>query len=407
MNNELRQLWSRRLDHALVITGALAPVGLVIGNIGFEFIVALVIVVWLIRLALRPANSFGFLSRHRLVVPWVAWFLTIVASVGVNGPGSKGFIHDIAFMRYLFFTMALLDTSRRVAVSRYLVYGLMAGIIWAAANTLCAHVCGWDLIGKPVVRYVAKLKEAARIAAMAAYAAPLFLAWGFMDQGLGRKKQLAVIGIGLTAFILLLMIQIRTDLLASAAGIFVISACFVFKRISFMAAAFSAIILAGVIVLFFLSGDMLDLTSFYDRIYYWKVSWALWLDHPVFGVGVSSFQDAYKLKAASGTVSAYIAPDGHVFKEAAAYSAHSLILMLLASTGILGFGAFVWLFVNACQCILSDQSGFRIGLLTWPVVLAVLGITGCNIYHSWYQALFAFFIVLIGANIENGNRNEA
>jgi O-antigen ligase len=404
MNNELRQLWSRRLDRTCAIAGSLTPVGLVIGNIGFEFIVALVIVVWLIRRVVVCDNSFRFLRRHSLVIPWAAWFIAIIISVGVNGPGSKGFTHDIAFIRYLFFGMALLDTARRVAVSRYLVYGLAAGVIWAAMNTLCAHVSGCDLIGKPLVRYTAKLKEAARIAGMMAYAAPFFLAWGLMDKELRPQKKIAAIAIGLTAFALLLVIHIRTDLLAAAAGIFVISAYFAFKRASLMTAALSTIILVSVTALFFLSGNMLDLTSFYDRIYYWKVSWALWLDHPVFGVGVSSFQDAYKHKAASGTISAYIAPTGQVFKEAAAYSAHSLILMLLACTGISGFAAFVWLFVKAFQRILSDLSGFRIGLLTWPAVLSVLGITGCNIYHSWYQALFAFFIVLIGSNI--GNQNE-
>ncbi len=406
MNNELRQLWSRRLDRTCGIAGALTPVGLVVGNIGFELIVALVIVVWLIRMAVTRDNSFRFLGRHPLVIPWLAWFIAIVVSVGVNGPGSKGLAHDIAFMRYALFGIALLDTARRVEVSRYLVYGLAVGVIWAAINMLCAYICGFDLIGKPLVRYTAKLKEAARIAAMTAYAAPFFLAWGLMDKGLGLQKKIVVIAIGLTAFILMLLIEIRTDLLASSAGILLISAYFVFKRVSLMTAALSAIILVGVISLFFLSGDMLNLTSFYDRIYYWKVSWALWLDHPVLGVGVSSFQDAYKYKAASGTVSAYIAPDGQVFKEAAAYSAHSLILMLLASTGILGFGTFVWLFVKAFQSILSDLSGYRIGLLTWPVVLLVLGITGCNIYHSWYQALFAFFIVLIGGNIRNHNEPQ-
>ncbi len=404
MNNELRQLWSRRLDRTCAIAGALTPVGLVIGNIGFELIVALVIVVWLIRLIVMRDNGFRFLRRHPLVIPWSAWFIAIIVSLGVNGPGSKGFAHDIAFMRYLLFGMALLDTARRVTVSRYLVYGLAAGVVWAAINMLSAYVFGCDLIGKPLVRYTVKLKEAARIAAMTAYAAPFFLAWGLMDKGLRLKKKISVIAIGLIAFILLLLIHIRTDLLASAAGIFVISAYFVFRRVSLITGVLSAIILVSVITFFFLSGDMLDLTSFYDRIYYWKVSWALWLDHPVFGVSVSSFQDAYKQMAASGTVSAYVAPDGQVFKEAAAYSAHSLILMLLASTGISGFGAFVWLFVKVLQCILNDFSGYRIGLLTFPVVLLVLGITGCNIYHSWYQALFAFLIVLIGSNI--GNQNE-
>ena len=69
MNNEVRQLWSRRLDRTCAITGALTPAGLVIGNIGFEFIVAMVIVVWFIRLAVTCDNSFRFLGRHSLLLP--------------------------------------------------------------------------------------------------------------------------------------------------------------------------------------------------------------------------------------------------------------------------------------------------------------------------------------------------
>ena len=41
--------------------------------------------------------------------------------------------------------------------------------------------------------------------------------------------------------------------------------------------------------------------------------------------------------------------------------------------------------------------GYRIGLVAWPAVFLIIGITGFNIYHSWYQALLAFFLVLIGS----------
>jgi hypothetical protein len=30
------------------------------------------------------------------------------------------------------------------------------------------------------------------------------------------------------------------------------------------------------------------------------------------------------------------------------------------------------------------------------MVIFLIGLTGNNIYHSWYQALLAFFIALIG-----------
>jgi len=37
---------------------------------------------------------------------------------------------------------------------------------------------------------------------------------------------------------------------------------------------------------------------------------------------------------------------------------------------------------------------WKSGLATWPVVFLVNGLAGSNIYSSWYQALFAFFVVL-------------
>ncbi len=403
MNNELRQLWSRRLDFACVFLGAMTPVGLVIGNIAFELVVALTVVVWFIRMAVARMSVWPFLVSHSLIVPWAVWMVVIIGSVVVNGAGNKGFGHDIAFLRYLLFGMALLETGRRLSASRFLIYGLAAGVVWAALNMVCVHLLGFDLIGKPLARYTEKLKEAARIAGMAAYGAPLFLAWGLLGKELDRRQKIAISAIGITAFVLLLLIHIRTDILASAAGMFVIIAYFVFKRASLLTGSIGAVVLMAVIVLFFLSGDRLDLTSFYDRIYYWKVSWALWLENPFWGVGVSSYQDAYQRMATSGQVSAYVAPTGQVFKQTAAYSAHSLVLMLLASTGLFGLFAFGWLFVQAFRLILSDLSAHRIGLLTWPVVVLVLGITGCNIYHSWYQALLAFFIVLIGSPIHNEN----
>ncbi len=403
MNNELRQLWSRRLDCACVFMGALTPVGLVIGNIAFELVVALTILAWFIRMAVARENVWLFLTGHPLIVPWAVWLGVIIGSLVVNGAGNKGFGHDIAFLRYLLFGMALLETGRRTSAPRFLIYGLAAGVVWAALNMACAHVLGFDLIGKPLARYTEKLKEAARIAGMSAYAAPLFLAWGVLGKNLVRQKRAAISVIGITAFVLLLAIHIRTDILASAAGMFIIIAYVVFKRASLITGSLGAVVLVTIIVLFFLSGDRLDLTSFYDRIYYWKVSWALWLENPFWGVGVSSYQDAYHGMATSGQVSEYVAPTGQVFKQTAAYSAHSLILMLLASTGLFGLIAFGWLFIQASRLILSDLSGHRIGLLTWPVVVLVLGITGCNIYHSWYQALLAFFIVLIGSPLHTEN----
>ena len=64
--------------------------------------------------------------------------------------------------------------------------------------------------------------------------------------------------------------------------------------------------------------------------------------------------------------------------------------------GLLGLAAFFWLFINAVVLIFRDITGPRIGLVIWPATFLTAGLTGFNIYHSWYQALLSFFIVLIG-----------
>jgi len=398
MQAEPRHRWAIRLDKFCAVTGSLVPIGMVVGNVGFESVIGIVGLGWLIRCILIKENPFRQLLKHPLVIPWMLWFACIVVSLVFNGPGSKGWAHDIVFIRYVLFGLALLDISQRLPVPKYLLYGLAAGVIWAALNTVSAYVLGHDFLGKPLIRYTGKLKEASRIAGMSAYAAAFFLAWGILDNKLSTKIKLLIIGISLIACIQLLQTQVRTAAIAFAAGIFFCVALFSRKRVPlwFVVAFLSGIILA--LGLFFHFGRQWNLSSFYDRIYYWKVAWYLWIDHPLFGVGISSFQDAYKEMALSGKVAEFIAPDGSVFQLSEVTHAHNLLLMLAASTGLLGVISFFWLLVNSVRIIFKKPYGFCIGLTTWPVVLLVIGLTGFNIYHSWYQALLAFWLVLIGAN---------
>jgi O-antigen ligase len=385
-----------RLDKGLALIGALLPVSLVVGNLAFEAVVALAGLGWIVRWRLSEIKLIKPLRHHPLVIPWIAWYLAIIVSLLINGAGNKGWLHDFVFIRYFIFGLALIEISQRVDVARYLVYGLIAGVIWAAINTLWAYGVGVDLLGKPLARYTGKLKEAARIGAMTAYAAPFFLAWGLLDRRLSQKLAICAVGLGGLAFAQVLHAHIRTDILASAAGIGFVTLVYLGRQKSWRLAL---LILGGValcLAVFFLSGRHLDLSTLYDRFYYWKVAWAMWLTHPVFGVGVSAFQDTYQVIASSGAVAKFVAPNGDIFQLNAVYSAHNLVLMLLSSTGLVGLAAFVWLFVNAIRMIIADLRGYRAGLAAWPLVLFIIGLTGCNIYDSWYQALFAFFMAMIG-----------
>jgi O-antigen ligase len=371
-----------------------------LGIVVFEGLVGLVGVAWIIRCMVARSTPFPDLVKHPLVVPWVVWYACIVISMCVHGSDPQGYAHDIVLFRYPLFVVALLDISRRLPVARYLMYGLAAGVLLAALNTLCAHLFGHDLVGKPLIRYIKKKKEAARIAGMVAYVFPLFLAWGLVDKTLSAKHRNGVLGIAAMAFALVLVLRSRTPIIAGVAGC-VFALFFIFKkRFSYLMIVIATGILIGIVGIMFYFREMYALQNFYDRIYIWKVSWLVWLEHPILGVGVSSFKSAFTdMVNTSGGSIAYLAPDGKAFARQMAYHAHNLVLMLLVTTGVMGLAAFSWLFVNCIRIISKNRYEWRLCLLSWPIILLTLGLTGYNIYDAWYATLFAYFNVIIGSAV--------
>ena len=393
MSEKSHHILAFRLDKFCAVLGGLVPVGIAIGNIVFESIIGIVGLCWIIRSIVTKENPLGRIIKHPLVIPWMAWFASIMISLLVNGHGTKGWTHDFVFIRYLLFVMALLDVSQRLPVFKYLLYGLFGSVIWIAVNTISVYVFGCDIFGKPLIRYTGKLKEASRISGLTAYASAFFIGWGIFDKSLSCKKKSIIIGVGLIALILVFQTHIRTSILASLTGILFCVAWFFRKRISpAMALKVTLLFIFAVAVLFQVKG-MWNLSSVYARIYIWKVTWVMWLDSPLFGVGVSSFQDVYKEMVASGAIAAFVAPGSRVYILNEAMHAHNLVLMLISCTGALGLISFFWLLVNAVRIAMKDIDGFRLAWISCIAVLLVAGITGFNIYHSWYQALLAFLMV--------------
>jgi O-antigen ligase len=392
--------WPRRFDRTSVWVAALLPVGIVIGNAGFEAVVGLTIALWLARAAIAKTSPIsGHLLRHPLLLPWLVWWGCVVVSLSINGPGNKGWAHDVVLIRFMLYLAAVLDLSGRRDIARPMCIGLMAAVAWAGLNTAIAYAWGHDLLGKPLVRYTGKLKEAARIAGLSMYAAPFLLAWGIWDRGETAKMRAWAVGLGMVATVQLLQLRVRTAMLAAVAGMFFFTIYFIKKRVSFKWAALVLVGGAAGLGLFFHLARLWDLSSIYDRIFYWKVAWVMWLDHPVFGASVSNFQDMYREMALSGRIEQFVAPDGRVFQLAEVYHAHNIVLMLLASTGMAGLLAFGWLFINFIRLIGADFNHWRIGMAAWPVVIAVAGLTGFNIYHSWYQAVFAWLTAMVGIGV--------
>jgi len=397
--------WGLRLDKFCAVTGALVPVGLAIGNVGFEGAIAVVGLGWIVRCFVARENPMPRLWRHPLAIPWTAWFASIVVSLVVNGPGSKGWAHDVVFIRYVIYSLALLDISQRLPVAKYLLYGLAAGVLWSALNTLSAYLLCVDFVGHPLIRYTGKLKEASRISGLCAYAVPFFVSWAIAGNRLSRRHRRILLLIGCVAFAQALQTRIRTAILSGAAGIsFALLVMAKKKRWPLAAIAVLAVLAFGAV---FYLGSRIDLRSLYDRIYIWKVAWRMWLEHPIFGVGVSAFSDVYKATAAGGAITDLIAPSGTVYSPGEATHAHNLFLMIGASTGLVGLAAFTWLFVAAVRLIFKKPQGVRAGLVSWPAVLFSIGLTGYNIYDSWYLALVTFFLALIGVSGSGGAERPA
>jgi hypothetical protein len=383
------------MDKVCAVAGALVPVGLVIGNIAFESMIGTVGIGWLIRCIIQKKNPFA-LVEHSLILPWLAWLAAISISLFWNGPGSKGWAHDLVFFRYLLYVAAMLDVSKRFPVERYFLWGLAAGVLYAAVNTLSAYMLGFDLLGKPLVRYTGKLKEASRISGMSAYAAPFFICWGLLDTTLSKRIRLLLLGIGLLSMAQLFQTHVRTAIIGATVGTLFSSFCHLRKHVSLkVTLALSLAFIISVTAFLFLKRQH-RLDTVYDRVFFWKVAVTMWRDKPVTGVGVSSFQDAFKEISNSKTITGFKGLDGTTYHAKEQTHAHNLILMLLACTGLLGLVAFFWLFINAVELIFKNITGYRIGLVIWPATFLTIGLTGFNIYHSWYQALLAFWIVLIG-----------
>jgi hypothetical protein len=80
--------------------------------------------------------------------------------------------------------------------------------------------------------------------------------------------------------------------------------------------------------------------------------------------------------------------------------------MLISCTGIIGTVAFSWLLYRAIREIWEGHSRYRPGLLTWPIVFITIGVTGWNIFGSWHQSLFAYFMAFIGSEFTKITLNE-
>jgi O-antigen ligase len=196
----------------------------------------------------------------------------------------------------------------------------------------------------------------------------------------------------ITAICLLIGTKVRTAMMAALIGLLgtFLSLLIIRKRIN-LGILLSLLMLSGLgiwAVMWYQPG----IESLYDRIYIWKVSFQVWLQHPVFGVGIASFQDASRKVAESGIVTPFVSPKGIVYQDVTPHHAHNIFLQLMACNGILGLGAFLWTYLKATGIAWGLGDGRHAGLLCWSFVCMAIGLTGWNIYDPFYATLVFFFI---------------
>jgi O-antigen ligase len=393
------------IDQWVAITGGLVPVGLVLGVVVYEAFIILTGLIWLVSRLKYPADR-QHIVHNVFFWPIFSWFGVVLLSRLVNWGTPFQLAHDLAFFRFPLFAVAMWDVSRRIPVHRYIIGGLLAGVAYAVLNLLLAHIIGYDFIGKPLSRYVSKLNEGARIGGFCAYAAPFLILWGGCDRDLDRRWRFALGVFGLVAALLVISSQVRTAAMACVAGLIggFFALLIVRKKLKI-----KEILLLSVLALIGAYGVyriQSSLDSIYDRIYFWKVSWNVWTQNPIAGVGISSFNEAYRAVAESGIVADFAAPNGIVYHSVNPRHAHNQFLQLMACNGLLGLGAFGWIFARVVQTVRKLPAPWHIGLLSWPFVCVMVGLTGWNIYDPFYTTVMFYFLVLISVPADGESQVE-
>ncbi|MBU0485947.1 MAG: O-antigen ligase family protein [Proteobacteria bacterium] len=403
MSSTNHQPTATRLDKFCLYTAAAFPCALITSNSALEAIIALVGISWLGGLIFQRRNPFPDLLKDPLVLPWLAWYGAVVLSLLINGPGSKGWGHDLILFRQLLFMTALLDISRRMPIARTLMIGLAAGLAWVAINLTLSYTIGHDLIGNSLLHYQKKKTSLiGPITGLTAYAGPLFCCFALLRKQLNTRLRILAMAVGLLSFFLLFYSGVRTTIIASFAGLAVGLLWQFGRRFSIKSLTITGIacvLLLGIAIQNIQIAQInkvVNLASMYDRVKVWQVSTAMWQDSPWFGIGVSSFRETYKEKAATFPQDDVIMPNGTIFSwHKNTTHAHNTILMLLVCTGIPGLLTFLWLFgrlaINSIR--VQNQHPEVIALLT---VFILIALVGYNIYHSWYNALFAYLAALAG-----------
>jgi len=385
-----------KFDKLIALSGAAIPTGVALGNAGFEAAIVLTSILWLTRIIKFKDLEYGSLLKHPVIMPSIAIYISILISVVINGGGSKGFLHDIVMIRHLLCIMALVDTSFKFPVWKYLFYGLIVCFVYVIINMILINLIGYDVLGESFARYTSKHKEGNRYPTLLAFLTIFFISWGLLDKKLNTAKRALIIATGFTGFAFFCFFHIRTVLLAFLSGILFVMIYLMLRKQSIKLTLLFLILLVVSCAIFIQTTDMFFLNTVYDRIYVWKVSFQIWLENPIFGCGISSFIDNYSDIVKREIVKPFVAPNGKIYVDTSTrYHAHNNFLQILSCTGIIGLGVSLWLAFNIIYINFKNLAGHFLGYISWPIVYFIISFAGFSVYAGWYMALTTFIIVSI------------
>jgi len=126
------------------------------------------------------------------------------------------------------------------------------------------------------------------------------------------------------------------------------------------------------------------------RFELWKAAWLIFTEHPIFGIGSGQFNDVLKEKIGAGEI-----PKIQVFDHA-----HSEPLQALATTGIIGFLSYIFLYAGIAYYFYSSlnlSSTYKIRYLSILGLMLVGGffIFGLTNYSFGHQVMVLFFAVMV------------
>lgn len=125
------------------------------------------------------------------------------------------------------------------------------------------------------------------------------------------------------------------------------------------------------------------------RAQIWQATWELGLKHPLLGVGLGNFQNAFNELTKNRTnFTAYITPW--------ALSPHNIFLDFWLNTGILGLVAFIWiLFIFYLKGLKDYQNPIKVFLMTAMTALILQGLVDTPYFKNDLSLIFWLMLAFV------------